>query len=206
LNSLLQLSNTVYFSNGSVEYDFSPESFRIKCLDKEDIENFGFIFQKESEDVSIFIKEFFTASEGYWPVVPVEQRYQLELFKDNKIVICDRYIDSSLAYQGFARGIGFEDIYDINMFATQGILPDLTVYFDIDAKRGLERINRDKNREKNRLDLEKIQFHNKVCEGYNQLIKKFPRRIKAIDAKLDPEQVYNQLEKIIYAKIKGMKK
>ena len=126
--------------------------------------------------------------------------------KDNKIVICDRYIDSSLAYQGFARGIGFEDIYDINMFATQGILPDLTVYFDIDAKRGLERINRDKNREKNRLDLEKIQFHNKVCEGYNQLIKKFPRRIKAIDAKLDPEQVYNQLEKIIYAKIKGMKK
>jgi len=92
------------------------------------------------------------------------------------------------------------------MFATQGILPDLTVYFDIDAKRGLERINRDKNREKNRLDLEKIQFHNKVCEGYNQLIKKFPRRIKAIDAKLEPDQVYNQLEKIIYAKIKGMKK
>jgi dTMP kinase len=126
--------------------------------------------------------------------------------KENKIVICDRYIDSSLAYQGFARGIGFKEIYDINMFATQGILPDLTVYFDIDAKRGLERINRDKNREKNRLDLEKIAFHNKVCEGYNQLIKKFPRRIKAIDAKLDPDQVYDQLEKIIYAKIKGMKK
>jgi dTMP kinase len=126
--------------------------------------------------------------------------------KENKIVICDRYIDSSLAYQGFARGIGFKEIYDINMFATQGILPDLTVYFNIDAKQGLARINRDKNREKNRLDLEKIQFHNKVCEGYEQLIKKFPRRIKSIDAKLDPDQVYDQLEKIIYAKIKGIKK
>ena len=60
---------------------------RIKYLDKEDIESFGFILQKESDGVSIFIKEFFTASEGYWPVVPVEQRYQLELFKDNEIVI-----------------------------------------------------------------------------------------------------------------------
>lgn len=124
---------------------------------------------------------------------------------DNKIVICDRYIDSSLAYQGFARGLGYQEVLDINLFATEGILPDLTIYFDIDAKKGLERISRDKKREKNRLDLEKIEFHNKVCEGYRQLIRKFPKRIKAIDASQEPDHVYNQLEKLICAKIKGLK-
>jgi dTMP kinase len=124
---------------------------------------------------------------------------------DNKIVICDRYIDSSLAYQGFARGLGYQEVLNINLFATEGILPDLTIYFDIDAKKGLERISRDKRREKNRLDLEKIEFHNKVCDGYRQLIKKFPKRIKPIDASQEQDQVYSQLEKLIYAKIKGSK-
>ena len=125
--------------------------------------------------------------------------------ESNKIVICDRYIDSSLAYQGFARGLGYKEVYNINMFATEGILPDLTIYFDIDAKKGLERISRDKRREKNRLDLEKIEFHNKVCNGYRQLIKKFPKRMKALDASLDQDQVYRQLEKLVYSKIKGIK-
>ena len=125
--------------------------------------------------------------------------------ESNKIVICDRYIDSSLAYQGFARGLGYKEVYNINMFATEGILPDLTIYFDIDAKKGLERISRDKRREKNRLDLEKIEFHNKVCNGYRQLIKKFPKRMKALDASLDQDQVYQQLEKLVYSKIKGIK-
>ena len=80
---------------------------------------------------------------------------------DGYIVICDRYLDSSLAYQGHARGIGIDKVYDINISATEGLLPDLTVYMDVEPKIGLNRIHNN-NREQNRLDLEKINFHEKV--------------------------------------------
>ncbi len=102
--------------------------------------------------------------------------------KEGAIVICDRFIDSSLAYQGYARGIGMDEVLEINQFAIKDTMPDLTLYFDISPEIGLQRIKKHSGREVNRLDLEKIEFHEKVREGYHILLKRFPDRMKTIDA------------------------
>lgn len=102
--------------------------------------------------------------------------------KEGKIVLCDRYLDSSLAYQGNARGLGYENILSINNFATQNTFPDLTILFDIQPELGLERISKNSNREVNRLDLEKLDFHKKVREGFLELAKKYPERFYIVDA------------------------
>jgi dTMP kinase len=108
-----------------------------------------------------------------------------------KLVLCDRFIDSSLAYQGYARGLGVDEVFSINQFAIAGKMPDLTLYFDIDPEIGLNRINQHENREVNRLDLEDIQFHQKVREGYELLLKRFPERIIKIDASQPLETVFS---------------
>lgn len=115
---------------------------------------------------------------------------------DGYIVICDRYLDSSLAYQGHARGIGIDKVYDINISATEGLLPDLTVYMDVEPKIGLNRIHNN-NREQNRLDLEKINFHEKVYEGYDIIRNKFKDRIKSIDASKNQEEVLKDTIKLV---------
>lgn len=117
--------------------------------------------------------------------------------KEGKIVICDRYLDSSLAYQGFARNLGIEDILKINMYATENTFPDLTLLFDLDPEIGLGRINADKNREVNRLDLEKLSFHKAVREGYLKLAKMYPERFVIIDASKSKEEVVEQTLKAI---------
>lgn len=118
--------------------------------------------------------------------------------KEGKLVICDRYIDSSLAYQGGARGLGIQEIIDINMFATDNTWPDLTILFDIEPEMGLARIAKNADREVNRLDLEKIEFHKKVRETFLLLAKKQPERFIVIDASKDPDTVFkNTLEAIL---------
>ena len=114
-----------------------------------------------------------------------------------KVVLCDRFIDSSLAYQGFARELGINEIYEINKFAIDSYMPDLTIFFDIDPEVGLNRINIDNNREVNRLDLEKIDFHNKVREGYNILLENYKERIKKIDASKSIEEVFLDVKNVI---------
>ena len=109
--------------------------------------------------------------------------------KDGKIVLCDRFIDSSLAYQGYARGLGIDEVFAINEFAIQDSMPTLTLFFNIEPKKGLQRIASNKNRERNRLDLEKIQFHESVYEGYRLLMRKFPSRIKELNADQEFENV-----------------
>jgi len=99
---------------------------------------------------------------------------------NGQIVLCDRFIDSSLAYQGYARGLGIDQVLQINQFAIDGWMPHLTFYLDVTPEIGLERINNSKGREINRLDLETMEFHYKVREGYIQLIERFPERIKTI--------------------------
>ncbi|WP_407272225.1 dTMP kinase [Radiobacillus sp. PE A8.2] len=110
---------------------------------------------------------------------------------EGKIILCDRFIDSSLAYQGYARGLGVDEVYQINQFAIEGKMPDLTLYFDINPKEGLRRIIANKEREQNRLDLENIQFHDQVHDAYQQLLTKFPDRIQRVDAKLSIPEVKN---------------
>lgn len=109
--------------------------------------------------------------------------------KEGKIVFCDRYLDSSLAYQGVARGLGIDEILKVNSYATEDTFPDLTLLFDIEPKLGLERIAANSNREVNRLDLEKLDFHNKVRNGFLSLAKRYPNRYVIIDASKSKEEV-----------------
>ena len=118
--------------------------------------------------------------------------------ENDAIVICDRFVDSSMVYQGIARGIGIDEVYQMNLFATENILPKRTIFFDIQPEDGLKRVYENKDREVNRLDLENIDFHRKVYQGYLSLCDKFPNRIVKIDASLDIDHVYQQvLTKII---------
>ncbi len=121
------------------------------------------------------------------------------------IVLCDRFIDSSLAYQGFARGIGMDEVYSINTFAIENRMPDATLYFDIDPEIGLKRINEHKGREVNRLDLEDLEFHRKVREGYQLLSSKYSNRIIEIDASQPLEKVYEIAESNIRSIIQHLK-
>jgi len=109
--------------------------------------------------------------------------------KEGKIVICDRYLDSSLAYQGGARGLGVDNVLNINMFATEGTFPDLTLLFDIEPEIGLARIAANANREVNRLDLEKLEFHKTVRNTFLELAKRYPERFVIIDASKSQEEV-----------------
>lgn len=119
--------------------------------------------------------------------------------EQGSIVLCDRFIDSSLAYQGYARGLGIEEIYTINKFAIGDHMPSLTLYLDVKPEVGLARIEKDAAREVNRLDLESMEFHSKVREGYQELLKMFPERMKLIDAGGDIEGVLQAvLSEVLY--------
>jgi dTMP kinase len=107
-----------------------------------------------------------------------------------KIVLCDRYIDSSLAYQGYARGLGFEAILKINTFALEH-MPDVTVYINSDPQIGLARIQ---SRDNNRLDLEKLEFHQKVREGYLKLANLYPSRYMVINGDQSMQEVIDDVK------------
>lgn len=111
----------------------------------------------------------------------------LPAMAQGKIVICERFIDSSLAYQGFGRQLGFEEVLGINLFATDNVYPDLTIYLDIDEAVGLSRL---KDRDfKDRLDQESIEFHHRVSEGYRAVLERFKERIHVIDASRSLDEV-----------------
>lgn len=114
-----------------------------------------------------------------------------------EIVLCDRYLDSSLAYQGGARGLGADEVLSINMFATEGEYPDLTLLFDLEPEEGLKRIEKNKGREVNRLDLEKLEFHKKVRDNFHALAKKYSTRYVVIDASKSLNEVEDEVYKII---------
>jgi len=122
--------------------------------------------------------------------------------KEGKVVLCDRYIDSSLAYQGGARGLGIDKVYDINQYATDGLLPDITIFFNLTPEKGLERIGANANREVNRLDVEKLSFHEKVYSAFKELMRRYPDRIVEIDASKDPKTVAEEAYDAIIKKLK----
>ena len=117
------------------------------------------------------------------------------------IVICDRFVDSSLAYQGFARNLGIDEIYDINMFAINNKWPDITILLDIDPEVGLSRIMSNRKQEVNRIDLEGLNFHNKVHQGYEIIKEKYADRITLVDGNNSPEVVFNEVYSLIKNKI-----
>lgn len=118
-----------------------------------------------------------------------------------KIVICERFLDSSLAYQGYGRQIGAEEVLGINLFAIDNTYPDLTIYLDIDEQAGLDRL---KDREfKDRLDQESIDFHHRVNEGYKKVVEKFSDRIKVVDASKTIDEVCEDVYALILGLING---
>lgn len=114
-----------------------------------------------------------------------------------KIVLCDRFVDASLAYQGYARGLGIDEVLTINEFAIGKLMPDLTLYFDVDPEIGLNRIAKNNNRELNRLDVESLTFHQAVRTGYQEVVKRYPKRIQVIDASQSQEEVTNYVLNVL---------
>ncbi len=113
--------------------------------------------------------------------------------KKGMIVLCDRFLDSTLAYQGYGNGVDMKMIKKVGSYATQDIQPDLTIIFDIDAKLGLSRIQGAKDR----IEQRSITYHNKVREGFVQLAKAYPKRIKLINANKEREEIHGQVKSAV---------
>lgn len=118
-----------------------------------------------------------------------------------KVVVCDRFIDSSLAYQGYARELGMDEVFAINRFAIGDWMPDLTVFMDVRPEIGLARIRADQGREVNRLDVESMTFHNKVREGYLQVLRQFPERVVRVDAERELDKVLEDIGQMLNQKL-----
>jgi len=119
----------------------------------------------------------------------------LPALDEGKIVITDRFTDSTVAYQGYGRGIDIQLITSINNIATEGIKPNLTILFDLDVETGLKR-NKGINKV-DRLELEDVEFHKKVKRGYFQIADKEPERIKIVDASLPLKIVEQKVWEIV---------
>ena len=124
---------------------------------------------------------------------------------EGKIVISDRYYDSTLAYQGYGRGLDLEALQAITAFATGGLKPDLTLYLDIAPEKGLER-RQTGGGEWNRLDAEALEFHQRVREGYLELIEQEPERWVVVDADGSVEEVQEEIRERVGARLGQVKR
>lgn len=113
----------------------------------------------------------------------------LPALSEGSIVLCDRFVDSSLAYQGAGRRIGISEIARLNEFATEGTTPDFTLYLDIDSDTGLHRIKENRRGQIDRLDSEGLEFHQRVRHAYLKIAEENPERIYKIDARKSFEEV-----------------
>lgn len=112
--------------------------------------------------------------------------------EEGKVVICDRFVDSSYAYQGFGRNIDLKAIADVNRIAVNGIIPDITFFLDIDVETAIMR--RVAATEADRIEQEKLDFHKNVYEGYKKLSVLYPERIKTIDAQRTVEEIADEIK------------
>ena len=120
----------------------------------------------------------------------------LPALQAGKVVLSDRYVDSSIAYQAYGRGLG-DMVAQVNAIATGGLVPDLTVFLDLPPAVGMARKQQEENHELDRLEQEKLEFHQKVYEGYDALCKKEPERICRIDASGTLEEVFGQIKEAL---------
>lgn len=150
------------------------------------------ILDKENTDMDVRTEALLYAASRRQHIVETVN----PALEQNKVVLCDRYLDSSLVYQGVGRGIGIDEVYDVNLFAIENRMPDLTIIFDVKPEIGLARIS-ESNRDTNRLDDEKLEFHKKVYDGYMLIADKYPERIKKVDASLTPDEVFEQVLTLI---------
>ncbi len=113
--------------------------------------------------------------------------------KAGKIVLCDRHIDSTAAYQGYGRGLDLERINMLNKLATDGKMPDLTLVFDIDVETSMQRVGKNKDR----MESAGVEFHNKVRNGYLEIAKLNPERVKVIDGRETIEKVFENVKSVV---------
>jgi dTMP kinase len=110
--------------------------------------------------------------------------------KKGEIVLCDRFLDSTVAYQGYGNGVNVQTIKNIGKFATKSIRPDITFFFDINAKKGLSRLNR----KKDRIERRAVAYHNRVRKGYAAITKSEPKRVKLIDASKSKKEIFETVQ------------
>lgn len=110
---------------------------------------------------------------------------------EGKIVICDRFVESSVVYQGIARNMGIDLVYQVNHFAIGDTVPDLTILIDLDAKMGISRKKKQTNLD--RMESEALDFHEKVAEGYRKLSEMYPNRIYKIDGSMAIEEIHQRI-------------
>ncbi len=121
------------------------------------------------------------------------------------VVVSDRYVDSTLAYQGYGRGLDVDLLRQISEFAIGGLWPDLTIYLDVPVEEGLRRKRQTSllgGEELNRLDMEELKFHHKVVEGYRELMKAEPSRWRVVDGTRSPEAVRDEIRRIVSERLR----
>jgi dTMP kinase len=111
-----------------------------------------------------------------------------------RVVLCDRYTDATIAYQGYGRGIDPALIRELNVQATGGVLPDLTLLFDLDPAVGFRRIA---GRRLDRFEREKLAFHRRVRRGYLEILRAEPKRVRLVDATAAPAVVERRVRAIV---------
>lgn len=110
--------------------------------------------------------------------------------KSGKIILCDRFLDSTLAYQGYGNGVDIKTIEQLGFFATRGLGPDLTILFDIQPEKGLSRAGA----KKDRIESRSLEYHHRVRNGYLDLGKKYPARIKIIKVDAPKEEIFKRVK------------
>ena len=113
--------------------------------------------------------------------------------KEGKIILCDRHTDSTVAYQGYGRGVNIEEIQKLNNMATSGLKPDLTIVFDVDIETSMSRVGKNKDR----MESSGIDFFNKVRQGYLEIAKKEPQRVKVIDSSDTIENIHKKVVELV---------
>ena len=182
-----------FFNNNNIDYITTREPGGIKIAEAiRDI-----ILDKENTEMDAHAEALlFAASRSQHfseLVVPA--------LNEGKVVLCDRFIDSSLAYQGHARGLGIDEVYNINKFAIGNTLPDVTIFIDVPPSVGLNRVFSN-TRKVDRLDLESLAFHELVYEGYQIIAKKYSDRFKIVDGTNSKEKVIEDTLEVIKSILK----
>ncbi len=113
--------------------------------------------------------------------------------EDGKIILCDRHTDSTVAYQGYGRGLNLERIYQLNTIATSGLKPDLTIVLDVDVETSMKRVGK----EKDRMESAGIEFFKRVRQGFLEIAKKEPQRVKVINSSDTIENIHKQIVELV---------
>ena len=113
--------------------------------------------------------------------------------KNGVIVLCDRHTDSTIAYQGYGRGVDIDELKKLNNIAVNGLKPDLTIVFDIDAKTSMERVGK----EKDRMESAGIEFFERVREGYLKIAEQEPDRVKVVDSTKSIEEIHQKVLELV---------